>query len=418
MGFVLLPLAEHGDNGVSIDAECQRMRGKVFPGDCRFANAGRAIQEYEFRTVHSFIVTGCLIKHKHCILALMNTDILEQIARALVASGKGLLAADESNASCEKRFDAVGVACTEDARREYRELLVTTPGAEEILSGVIFFDETFWQSTEHGQVFREFLKNRGVIPGIKVDKGLVDLPGFPGEKVTQGLDGLADRMATYAAAGGKFAKWRAVITIGDGIPTDECIGANTFALARYARICQEYNVVPIVEPEVIFDGDHTSEQCEQVMAHTFDILFQTMRAFRVHLPGAILKTSMVLPGKDSGTPINHDEVAERTVRVLREHVPHELGGVVFLSGGQTPTDAFINLNRIARSGPHPWAVTFSYSRALQDPVLKTWAKHRHDVNTIQDVFLTQLKTAAAASKGELDESALETDAFVSHSQDL
>jgi fructose-bisphosphate aldolase class I len=348
----------------------------------------------------------------------MNTDILEQIAKALITPGKGLLAADESNASCEKRFDAVGVPCTEDTRREYRELLITTPGAEGILSGVIFFDETFWQSTDHGQVFREYLKNRGVHPGIKVDKGLVDLPGFPNEKVTQGLDGLAERMATYAAAGGKFAKWRAVITIGDGIPTDECIGANTLALARYARICQEYNVVPIVEPEVIFDGGHTSEQCEQVMAHTFDILFQTMRAFRVHLPGAILKTSMVLPGKASGTPINHDEVAERTVRVLHDRVPHGLGGVVFLSGGQTPTDAFINLNRIAKLGPHPWGVTFSYSRALQDPVLKAWAKHRHEVNDIQEIFLKQLQMASAASKGELDEATLEDDSFVSHSQDL
>jgi fructose-bisphosphate aldolase, class I len=348
----------------------------------------------------------------------MDTEKLEQIVKALTARGKGLLAADESNASCEKRFDAVGVPCTEDTRREYREILITTPGADKILSGVIFFDETFWQSTEHGQVFREYLKIREVVPGIKVDKGLVDLPGFPGEKVTQGLDGLPERMATYAAAGGRFAKWRAVITIGEGIPTDECIGANTYTLARYARICQEYNVVPIVEPEVIFDGNHTSEQCEATMAHVFDILFQTMRAFRVHLPGAILKTSMVLPGKDSGTPIDHDEVAERTTRVLHQHVPEDLGGVVFLSGGQTPTDAFINLSRIVKRGPHPWGLTFSYSRALQDPVLKYWAKHRREVNEIQDIFLKQLKIVAAASQGELDETTLESDDFVSHSQDL
>jgi len=348
----------------------------------------------------------------------MNTETLEHTVSLLTAPGKGLLAADESNASCEKRFDAVGVPCTEDTRREYRELLITTPGAEDILSGIIFFDETFWQSTDGGQVFREYIKNRHVQPGIKVDKGLVDLPGFPGEKVTQGLDGLPERMAVYAAAGGKFAKWRAVIAIGDGIPTDECIGAATFVLSRYARICQEYNVVPIVEPEVLFDGDHTSEQCETTMAHVFDILFQTMRAFRVHLPGAILKTSMVLPGKDSGTPINHDEVADRTTRVLHDHVPHELGGVVFLSGGQKPNDAFINLNRIAQRGPHPWGVTFSYSRALQDPVLKYWAKHRDAINDIQELFLKQLQLAAAASKGGLDESALADDAFVSHSQDL
>ncbi|HEU4914524.1 MAG TPA: class I fructose-bisphosphate aldolase [Candidatus Saccharimonadales bacterium] len=348
----------------------------------------------------------------------MDEEKLEEIARAIVAPGRGLLAADESNASCEKRFEAVGVACTEESRREYRELLLTTPGAEDILSGVILFDETFWQSTDHGQVFREYLKNHKVMPGIKVDKGLVDLPGFPGEKVTQGLDGLPERMATYAAAGGKFAKWRAVIAIGEDMPTDECIGANTFVLSRYARICQEYNVVPIVEPEVLFDGTHSIEDCERVTTHVYDVLFQTMRAFRVHLPGAILKTGMVLPGKESGTPINHDDVAERTVRALHEHVPHELGGVVFLSGGQTPADALINLNRIARRGPHPWGVTFSYSRALQDPVLKAWAKERKAINDIQGIFVKQLQFAAAASKGELDESLLGGESFVSHSQDL
>lgn len=348
----------------------------------------------------------------------MNPKKLEEIAQNLVTFGKGLLAADESNASCEKRFDAVGVPCTEETRREYRELLLTTPRSEEILSGVILFDETFWQSTAHGQVFRENLKNRGVAPGIKVDKGLVDLPGFPNEKVTQGLDGLPDRMAAYAAAGGKFAKWRAVITLGEGIPTDQCIGSNTHNLARYARICQEYNIVPIVEPEVIFDGKHSSEECEAAMARVFDWLFSTMRAFKVHLPGAILKTSMVLPGKDSGVAINHDEVADRTCRVLYGHVPHELGGIVFLSGGQTPKDAFINLNRIIQRGPHPWGVTFSYSRALQDPVLKMWAKHRHAVNNIQDLFMKQLELASAASKGELDEALLDTDSFVSHSQDM
>ncbi len=348
----------------------------------------------------------------------MDQAKLEETAKAIVARGKGLLAADESNASCEKRFDAVGVACTEESRREYRELLLTTPGSEDILSGVILFDETFWQSTDHGQVFREYLKNHRVMPGIKVDKGLVELPGFSDEKVTQGLDGLPERMATYAAAGGKFAKWRAVIAIGDGTPTDECIGANTFILSRYARICQEYGVVPIVEPEVLFDGNHSIEDCERVITHVYDILFQTMRAFRVHLPGAILKTSMVLPGKDSGAVMDHDDVAERTVRALHDHVPHELGGVVFLSGGQTPTDAFINLNRIAKRGPHPWGVTFSYSRALQDPVLKAWAKERKAINDIQDLFLQQLQLVSAASKGELDESVLAKDSFVSHSQDL
>jgi fructose-bisphosphate aldolase, class I len=358
----------------------------------------------------------------------MDTELLEETAKAMVVAGKGLLAADESANTCQKRFDAVGVECTEETRREYRELLLTAPGAEEFLSGVILYEETFWQSTKNGQVFREKLKHRNILPGIKVDKGLVDLPGFPGEKLSQGLDGLPEQMATYAGAGGRFAKWRSVITIGDGIPTDECIGANTFVLARYARICQDAGIVPIVEPEVLFDGNHTAEQCEKVMARTFDILFQTMRAFRVHMPGAILKTSMVLPGKDSGVAIDHDDVAERTVRVFAEHVPDDIGGIVFLSGGQSTTDALVDLdhivdrlkviNRVAKKGPHKWGVTFSYSRAIQDPVLKAWAANREDRQGVQDLFLRQLKLASAASKGDLDESQLQKDSFVSHSQDL
>lgn len=348
----------------------------------------------------------------------MDTSALEDIAKKLVAHGKGLLAADESANTCQQRFDAVSVPCTEETRREFRELLLTAPGAEEYLSGVILYDETFWQSTGSGTVFREYLKNHSVAPGIKVDKGLIDLPGFAGEKVSQGLDGLPERMETYAGAGARFAKWRAVITIGDGIPTDECIGANTFVLARYARICQDAGIVPIVEPEVLFDGNHTAEQCERVMARTFDILFQTMRAFRVHLPGAILKTSMVLPGKNSGTPIDHDDVAERTVRVFNEHVPEDLGGIVFLSGGQSSNDAFVNLNRIAKKGPHKWGITFSYSRAIQDPVLKAWAKNRQDKAGVQALLKHQLELAGAASRGELDESKLQADNFVSHSQDL
>ncbi len=351
----------------------------------------------------------------------MDTSQLEQTAKYLVSRGKGLLAADESATTCKKRFDAVNVPCTEETRREYRELLLTAPGAEQYLTGVIMFDETFWQSTKSGMLFREYLKTHGVHPGIKVDKGLVDLPGFPGEKVTQGLDGLPDEMVTYHGGGARFAKWRAALAIGEnGMPTDECIGANALSLARYARICQESDIVPIVEPEVLFDGNHTAEQCEQVLGHVLDILFQTMRAFRVHLPGAILKTSMVLPGKDSGTPINHDDVAERTVRVFHDHVPPELGGIVFLSGGQTSSDAFADLSKIINrvmQVEHPWGITFSYSRALQDPVLKAWAKNRSDKTGVQKLFIHQLELASAASKGELDESQLDSDAFVSRTQD-
>jgi fructose-bisphosphate aldolase class I len=347
----------------------------------------------------------------------MNKEELEKIAKQMVQPGKGLLAADESNGSCAKRFDAVGVDCTEESRRQYRQILLTAPRGKDVLSGVIFYDETFWQQTDDGVAFREYVDRQGILPGIKVDEGLIDLPGFANEKLTKGLDGLPERLAKYAEAGAKFAKWRSVITIGDGIPTDECIGANTFVLSRYARLCQDYGIVPMVEPEVLFDGTHTIERCEQVMAHTFDILFQTMRAFRVHLPGAILKSSMVLPGKDSGAAIDHTETAARTVRVLHEHVPHELGGVVFLSGGQTATDAFINLSRIKQQGPHPWGVTFSYSRALQDPVLKAWAEDTRDTARPQQIFDEQLLHAADATKGTLDESK-RLDDFVSHSQDL
>lgn len=348
----------------------------------------------------------------------MDPHSIEQTAKDMVAKGKGLLAADESDKTCQKRFDSVGVECTEETRREYRDVLLTTPGNEEFLSGVIFFDETFWQKAEDGKEFKEHLKNKGILPGIKVDKGLVDIPGFPGEKVSQGLDGLPERMDNYSKNGGKFAKWRSVIAIGDGIPTDTCINANAYVLARYARICQDVNIVPIVEPEVLFDGTHTSQECEEAMAKTFDALFTAMQAYKVHMPGAVLKTSMVLPGKESGTAIDHDDVAGRTVRVLHDHVPAELGGVVFLSGGQTSNDAFINLNRIAKKGPHPWGVTFSYSRALQDPVLKAWAKDRANKDAVQKLFYQQLQFAGAASRGELDEAQLHNDDFVTKSQDI
>jgi fructose-bisphosphate aldolase class I len=348
----------------------------------------------------------------------MDTTTLENNAKKLCAPGKGLLAADESNATCQKRFDAVNIECTEESRRKYRQILIATPGVEKYLDGIIFFDETFWQKTDQNQPFREYLTDHGVLPGIKVDKGLVDFPGFEGEKITIGLDDLPERIQKYADAGAKFAKWRAVITIGEKMPSYESIGANAFVLARYARVCQDVGVVPIVEPEVLYDGSHTEQQCEEAMSDTLDTLFQTMDTFRVHLPGAILKTSMVLPGKDSKILMDHDDVAKRTCRVLHEHVPKELAGVVFLSGGQAPNEAFINLNRIAKLGGHPWGVTYSYSRALQDQVLKTWAANQQMIDHVQSVYMRQLTFAAAASKGELNESELGGNTFVSGSQDL
>ncbi len=234
--------------------------------------------------------------------------------------------------------------------------------------------------------------------------------------MTKGLDSLPDRIQKYAEAGAAFAKWRAVITIGDNIPTDACIAANVFVLARYARICQEAGVVPIVEPEVLFDGKHTSDQCEVVTAHVYDTLFAALSTYRVHFPGMILKTGMILPGKDSGFPVDPIDVAERTARVLRTHVPHDVGGVVFLSGGQTPRQAFLNLNKIAQNGPYSYNLTFSFSRALQDPVLKYWAVHQNDIMGSRQVFGRQLKIAQAASLGKLDSYEL-GDEFVSHGQD-
>ena len=347
----------------------------------------------------------------------MNTIELEQIAHYLVANWKGILAADESTASANKRFTAVGVEETEENRRQYRQLLLTTPAARATLSGVIFYDETFWQNADDGRPLRDLVSAEGILPGIKLDEGLVDLPGFPGEKVSKGLDSLPDRLEKYRAAGAKFAKWRSVITIGSNTPSPTCIRANAYVLARYARLCQEFDIVPIVEPEALFDGTHSSEQCEEVLAQTLIVLFAAMKEYQVYLPGAILKTSMVLPGKNSGTSIDVSDVSTRTVRVLHDHVPRELGGVVFLSGGQTAGDALKNLNEIARKGPHPWGLTFSFSRALQDPVLKHWALHRDDLAGAQRIFGEQLKAAVDAREGKLHLGSVAS-TFVSGSQDL
>lgn len=345
----------------------------------------------------------------------MHTDHLEQVARTISAPGKGILAADESPLSAVRRFEAVGVPCTEETRRAYRNILLTTTSVEARVSGVILHDETFWQSDDQGIPFCDRLIQRGIIPGIKVDEGLVDLPGFPGESVSRGLDGLPARLEKYRASGAAFAKWRSVIVIGEGLPTDEAIGANTHVLARYARLCQEYDIVPIVEPEVLYDGTHAAERTEEVIAHVYDTLFTTMRAYRVHLPGAVLKTSMVMPGKESGIPVNHEDVGVRTSLVFHGHVPADLGGVVFLSGGQTPDDAFSNLSAIAKRGPYPFGVTFSYSRAIQDPVLRYWAAHQDDRVGVENIYLEQLDRAVCASRGE--DVAAVGDKFVTAAQD-
>lgn len=335
----------------------------------------------------------------------MDQQLLETTAKQMVRAGHGILASDDSST---KRFDAVGLENSEEARRQFRQALITSPKVEECLSGVILFEETFKQKLDSGQTIPEYLASKGILPGIKLDQGLQDLPGFPGEKVVSGLDALPKRAAEFAALGARFAKWRAVISLGDGIPTEECIGANTYVLARYARICQDNGIVPIVEPEINLEGMHTSEECERVTAHTFDLLFQTLRAFRVHIPGTIMKTSMVAPGKSSDEKMNPDVVAERTLRTLQEHVPAELGGVVFLSGGQTTRQAFINLNRIEQKAVSdlPFGVTFSYLRALQDAALTYWAGHVGDVAGMQQLFDDMLVKAAAARQGTLDEDSI------------
>ena len=334
----------------------------------------------------------------------MDTHLLESTARQLVREGHGILAADDRSA---KRYTDVGLPDSEDVRRNYREMLVTSPKARDVLSGVILCEETFYQKTTTGEAFPAFLQNNDILPGIKLDGGLEDLAGFPGEKITLGLDTLTTRAAKFSADGARFAKWRNVIAIGDGIPTDECIGSNTYILARYARICQDHNIVPIVEPEVLIEGNHSAEDCERVTAHVYDILFQTLKVFRVYLPGCVMKTAMVVTGNKSGQTMDPADVAERTVRVLANHVPNDLGGVVFLSGGETTSESLVNLNRIEQQAHQlPFDVTFSYLRSLQDPALHMYADSKCDTEKAQTVFDALLTQAQAARNGQLDESSL------------
>jgi len=297
---------------------------------------------------------------------------LESTARALVAPGKGLLAADESFPTIEKRFNALGVPCTEENREAYREMLFTTLGLSEFISGVILFDETIRQQTKAGVPLRELLVKEEIIPGIKVDKGTVALPNFPGEKFTQGLDGLRERLAEYRELGARFTKWRAVIAISDGLPTATCIEANADALALFAALSQDAGLVPIVEPEVLMDGKHTLARCEEVTRTTLECVFGALFDHRVLLEGMLLKTGMVLSGKDCPQQAGDEEVAVATIRCLRRAVPSAVPGVVFLSGGQSDVAATKRLNAICALGHAPWILSFSFGRALQDAALKTW----------------------------------------------
>ena len=329
----------------------------------------------------------------------MSNQELENVAQAMVAKGKGILAADESMGTIKRRFDSIKIDSNENNRRAYREMLFTTKGLEEAVSGVILFDETLRTAASDGTAFSQVLSKKGIMPGIKVDKGPVDIPGFPGETVTEGLDGLRARVKEYGELGAKFAKWRAVITIGDGIPTYTCLHANAHALARYAALCQEGGIVPIVEPEVLLDGTHTIERCEEVTQETLRITFSALLEQRVHLEGMILKPSMVVSGKDNPRQAGVDEVAERTIRCLKRTVPGAVPGIAFLSGGQSAVSATEHLNKMNQLGPHPWQVSFSYARALQDPALKAWKGEPGNVAAAQKIFYHRAKMNSAARSG-------------------
>jgi fructose-bisphosphate aldolase class I len=332
-------------------------------------------------------------------MAVQELQDLESIAQALVAPGKGILAADESTGTIQKRFTSIDVESTEENRRNYRNLLFTTEGAEEFISGVILYDETIRQSADDGIPFPQLLAERGIIPGIKVDKGAKDLANAPGETITEGLDGLRERLEEYRGLGARFTKWRAVITIGAGIPSEYCLWTNAHALARYAALSQEAGLVPIVEPEVLMDGDHTIERSFEVTSRTLHAVFTELRDQRVHFEQMLLKPNMVLSGYDSAELAGHEEVAEQTLRCFARHVPAAVPGIVFLSGGQSDEDATANLNAMNARGPHPWELSFSYGRALQAPALKAWGGDPAKVEAAQQAFYRRAKFNGAARSG-------------------
>jgi fructose-bisphosphate aldolase class I len=311
---------------------------------------------------------------------------LEKVAAAMVAADKGILAADESTGTIKKRFDKIKLESTADSRRAYRELLFATPGMAKSISGVIFYDETLRQRTSDGVPFPEYLSKLGVLPGIKVDMGAKPMAGFPNETITEGLDGLRERLIEYYQLGARFAKWRAVIDIGAGIPTAYAIHANAHALARYAALCQEQNIVPIVEPEVLMDGDHTIERCEEVTSAVLTEVFHQLAGHRIHLEGMILKPNMVISGKKCPQQASPEAVAAATVRCLKRHVPSAIPGIAFLSGGQSPAQATLHLSLMNALGSLPWQLTFSYGRALQDAALSAWGGKPASVEAGQKEF--------------------------------
>lgn len=332
----------------------------------------------------------------------MNKQVLKDIIQQLFAGDKGLLAMDESIETCNKRFAAAGIPQTIEMRSNYRELIVTTPGLNESIGGAILFDETIRQQTKDGIPMAEVLKKAGIIPGIKVDLHAKPMAGFPGEKITEGLDGLRERLAEYKKLGARFAKWRAVITIDKGIPTTQCITANAHALARYAALCQEADIVPIVEPEVLMKGNHTIQKCFDVSEQVQKILFYQLYKYRVNLEGIILKPNMVIQGLESIEKNSVDEVAEATVNCLLESVPASVPAIAFLSGGQSPEAATAHLNAINKNFKNrlPWIVTFSFARAIQQPAIEAWKGENKNIKEAQQILYKRAKLDAAARRGE------------------
>ncbi|QDH69214.1 class I fructose-bisphosphate aldolase [Marilutibacter alkalisoli] len=336
----------------------------------------------------------------------MSIEQLAETAQAMVAPGKGIIAIDESTGTIAKRFAGVGVENTEENRRAYRELLLTTPKLSDYISGAILYDETLRQSTKDGVPFAKVMTDAGMIPGIKVDKGAHALAGCPGELVTEGLDGLRTRLEEYYRLGARFAKWRAVINIGDDIPTGTCIDANAHALARYAALCQEQGLVPMVEPEVIMDGSHDIDECFQVTEAVLRSLFASLYDHNVMLEGTILKASMVLPGTTSGEDASVEEVAAATLQCLKSTVPATLTGIVFLSGGQSDEAATAHLDMINRMGPNPWPLSFSYGRAMQQAALKLWSQDIvNNVAAAQQTVYERARDNGLAALGEWQKAA-------------
>ena len=333
----------------------------------------------------------------------MSNMELVKTAQAMIAEGKGILAIDESTGTCQKRFAAIGVECTEETRRDYRGMLLMAPGLSKYISGVILYDETLRQSTAHGVPFVKLMQDAGIIPGIKVDTGAHPLAGHPGEKVTEGLDGLRQRLKEYSGIGARFAKWRAVITISDSTPTSACIEANCHALARYAALCQEAGIVPIVEPEVLMDGAHTLDACYEVTEATLRTLYNQMYEQNVLLDGTILKASMVISGKDCSERAGVQAVANATIECLLNTVPAAVAGVVFLSGGQGNEEATAHLNAMNKLGNFPWPLSFSYGRALQAPALALWGEDtRKNVSAAQQVLVHRARMNSLAATGRYE----------------